>query len=135
MRVKPFRPVDISHGAPMGRRDGHIALDPSFKRLCACNGYGIGGYDTGGANWGLPQNIWCVWNAGEYETRKYLRADSREQAIKTATRNAIKSSYGERCVDYDPDCPTCQTWSEWDVKVKTCNWTHDNRWTTRHRRR
>ena len=84
MKVNPFRPVDARYGAPMGRRDGSTPISTT-KRLCARRGYGTGGYDTGGAYWGLPQNIWAVWNAGEYDTRKYVRASSRDEAMRTAS--------------------------------------------------
>jgi hypothetical protein len=83
MKVNPFRPVNCRYGAPMGRGRGSTPLTTT-KRLCARRGYGIGGYDTGGAYWGLPQNIWAVWNAGEYDTIQYFRASSRDEAIRTA---------------------------------------------------
>lgn len=83
MKVNPFRAVSTRYGAPMGRRDGPTPIDPD-KRMCARWGYGIGGYDTGGAYWGCPQNIWAVWNAGDPSTIKYIRADNRADALRKA---------------------------------------------------
>lgn len=25
------------------------------------------------------------------------------------------ADWGERCPDFEPDCPTCQAWSSWDL--------------------
>lgn len=85
MRVNPFRPVEIRYGAPMGRVGGRKAIDPT-KRICARWGYGCEGYDSGGAYWGTPQNIWAVWNAGDHETIKYIRASDRADALKQALK-------------------------------------------------
>lgn len=65
------------YGASMGRGsdfDGlrgkvhlrHVRLD-------------LGGYDKGGAYWGLGQPLWCAWND---EAEVFFRADSRGVAQK-----------------------------------------------------
>lgn len=89
MKVSPFAPVNCTYGAPMGRRDGREPVNPQ-RRICVRFQHGGDGYDRGGAYWGLPSNVWAVWNAGEPETIKYVRAWSRDAARSQATPTSEK---------------------------------------------
>lgn len=75
---KQFRDVNCSRGAPMGRSSGHF-LDPSAGkvRLFRVN-LNSGGYDDGGAYWGLGANLWCGIDAEG--RRRFIRAHTRSQA-------------------------------------------------------
>ena len=62
-RFNPFKPVNCTHGAPLGRPgdppcqyDGQSTL---YARHCGGDGY----YDRGGAYWG-HNDIWAVWTRG-----------------------------------------------------------------------
>ena len=35
----------------------------------------------------------------------------------TKVEEAITDYWGERCPDYEPECPTCQAWAEYDKMV------------------
>lgn len=80
---KAFDRVDSRYGAPMGRRDvGKIGF---FDNLCVCHQGGSDGYDRGGAYWGLPRNVYCVWVRGDgWNRRTYIRASSGADAIAKA---------------------------------------------------
>ena len=81
-RFNPFSKVSCKYGAPMGRRNR--GLEP-FGTLAAKHQGGCDGYDSGGAYWGLPCNVWAVWNKGlGFETVIYVRASSRNHALKVA---------------------------------------------------
>ena len=73
--------VACAYGAPLGRRSGALAdgeavtvrrvvLDP-------------GGYDSGGAYWGVGRDLWRVTGRESGESR-YVRAADRESAIREA---------------------------------------------------
>lgn len=73
---KQFSDVNCSLGAPMGRAaygdpNGHELFRLFKVQLDS------GGYDDGGAYWGLPNNIYCA--QGE-DFQRFVRADSREEA-------------------------------------------------------
>ncbi len=81
-RFNPFQKLSCRYGAPMGRYWGKI--DPQ-GHLCARHQGGGQGYDSGGAYWGTPSNVWAVWEYGKgSEGVVYVRASSRESAIKKA---------------------------------------------------
>ena len=81
-RFNPFPKVDGYRGSPMGRRDGDVRIDPGYPiRLSAKHQGGGEGYDRGGAYWGLPSDVWAVWETGKPDTVKYVRAKSREDAF------------------------------------------------------
>ena len=87
-RFNPFYSVPCRFGAPMGRRsywrDTEHWIDEKVK-LCATNQGGGDGYDRGGAYWGIPGNVWAVWQHGKGEEAVvYVRAQSREEAIRKA---------------------------------------------------
>lgn len=76
--VDPITPVSSRYGAPMGRpsRIG-LASDAGrlYLRRVPLNG---GGYDAGGAYWGLGAPLWvCMDQDGE---TYYLRARTRAAA-------------------------------------------------------
>jgi len=70
--------VSSQYGAPMGR-SSHGAVVPGQKvRLIQLN-IDSGGYDDGGAYWGLGKPIFMAWTEDtEYEG--YIRANSRKEA-------------------------------------------------------
>ena len=87
----PFKhKVDCSRGAPMGRVEGyfepglyfHQVLPPPNKTpmlyLCKVP-INSGGYDQGGAYWGLGEQLWCAWSETQ-DFIYYLRAGSQAKA-------------------------------------------------------
>lgn len=79
--------VNTKYGAPMGRREFNeksgISTIGSIQQLAM-----TGGYDSGGAYWGMPNNVFCAqykyFNKNtneEYYGRVFVRANSREEAI------------------------------------------------------
>lgn len=65
-----------SRGSNMGRRNTNPANPNSklyLKKLPLRDGY-----DSGGAYWGLPNNLYVAYDADE--TQIYLRASSRDEA-------------------------------------------------------
>ena len=70
--------VSCKYGAPMGR-SSHGSVVPGQKvRLIRLNIDG-GGYDDGGAYWGLGKPVYMAWTVdAEYEG--YIRANSRKEA-------------------------------------------------------
>lgn len=84
-QFNPFPEVSGRYGSPMGRRWDKASNLAGVKRLYARHQGGGGGYDKGGAYWGLPSNVWGVWareNGKVYCI--YIRANSRDQAIAIA---------------------------------------------------
>ncbi len=82
MRFNPFPDVSARYGAPMGRHGGNSANLQGVRRLHARHQGGGDGYDRGGAYWGLPSNVWCVWaHVGGAPCATYVRAASRDAAI------------------------------------------------------
>lgn len=85
--VKQFENVNCSRGAPMGRASfGTLseASDCSLKVFRVT--LNTGGYDDGGAYWGLPQdNLYCIEsiNMSDYY-RTFVRARDRAEAAALA---------------------------------------------------
>ena len=76
----PFRAVCGKYGAPMGRMsDPPHAFEPGAVLYARHQGGGDG-YDSGGAYWGTPGDVWCVWTRGG-EAVTYVRARSKGDAI------------------------------------------------------
>lgn len=78
-------PVNSVYGAPMGRRSspGGLALygvSRTYLRRVRLNS---GGYDRGGAYWGIGQPLWCLWgySADGDLVCEYFRAPSRAAAL------------------------------------------------------
>ncbi|WP_234049863.1 MULTISPECIES: hypothetical protein [unclassified Xanthobacter] len=74
----PAPPVNCRYGAPMGRRS-NAYLETCAGRLRLVRvPLDAGGYDKGGAYWGLGEPLYCV--ADQDGNTAYLRAKSREYA-------------------------------------------------------
>lgn len=85
MRFEPFPQVNSKYGAPMGRMPSSVdarTILAQQKTLYARHQGGSDGYDKGGAYWGFPMDVWCVWARVDGEVvYSYIRAASREAAI------------------------------------------------------
>lgn len=84
MTTNPTPRVDGKYGAPMGRRSDNLSgliVEPHEKVTLRRVPINSGGYDSGGAYWGLgaPLYWWCVTQEGE-ESSGFLRACSRAAA-------------------------------------------------------
>lgn len=56
---KQFPAVNSRYGAPMGRSESPLGETPKGIRLFKVR-LDSGGYDDGGAYWGLPNDLWCA---------------------------------------------------------------------------
>jgi hypothetical protein len=66
--------VSSKYGAPMGRDSS----EPSGKVRLQRVRLDSGGYDSGGAYWGIGQALWCAEDVDG--NRKFFRASDREAA-------------------------------------------------------
>ena len=66
--------VNGKYGAPMGRRSDHIDGKCHLQKITLDSG----GYDSGGAYWGLGEPLYCAQDSEG--SRLFVRANSREQA-------------------------------------------------------
>jgi hypothetical protein len=81
--------VPSKRGAPMGRSNSTTCVPPADQALFLVRVPFQGdAYDPGGAYWGLPSNLWCVFSpesatkGGPFEqTVIYLRATYPEEAV------------------------------------------------------
>lgn len=73
---KQFHDVSSLRGAPMGRADLHEP--PQSKVRLFRVRLDAGGYDDGGAYWGLGPPLYCATD--DYGFRMFTRAASREAA-------------------------------------------------------
>lgn len=77
--LNPCPPVNCRHGAPMGRHTGPDYLETGAGPLRLVRvPLNRGGYDRGGAYWGLGQALWYVEDVDG--NGQFLRAKSREAA-------------------------------------------------------
>ncbi len=79
--VQPLADVGSRYGAPMGRRGDVLDPDagrPTAKRVTLDSG----GYDAGGAYWGVGQSLWRVTDPDG--NTAFLRADNAGEAIREA---------------------------------------------------
>jgi hypothetical protein len=76
---KQFSDVSCKYGAPMGRReDGYLETDIArFVRLFRVR-LDSGGYDDGGAYWGIGTPLFCAID--DDGNRKFVRASHRTKA-------------------------------------------------------
>lgn len=85
--VKQFENVNAKYGAPMGRQSfGNIPDAPECSLKVFRVTLDTGGYDDGGAYWGLPQdNLYCIEsiNLNDYY-RTFVRARDRVEAAALA---------------------------------------------------
>lgn len=72
------------YGADMGRREQHAdnKAEPIKLRLARVP-LDAGGYDSGGAYWGVGQPLYCAWDE-ETELQIFFRASNREAAKRVA---------------------------------------------------
>lgn len=66
------------YGAQMGRHGGHPGNEPEGKLYLRRVPINSGGYDPGGAYWGLGPPLW--WYGDGADVSDYFRARSREDA-------------------------------------------------------
>ncbi len=84
MARNPTPEVNSQYGAPMGRRSDHLSaliVEPQEKVTLRRIRLNSGGYDSGGAYWGIGQPLfyWAVIQDGD-ESSGFLRARNREDA-------------------------------------------------------
>lgn len=77
--AQQFESVNCRYGAPMGRsEDGYLETDlRRFVRLFRVR-IDSGGYDDGGAYWGIGEPLWCAID--DDGNRQFTRATSRAKA-------------------------------------------------------
>lgn len=80
--MRPFeQKVSCKFGAPLGRGVGQFGLAyhfPKGERVhLARVRLDAGGYDRGGAYWGVGKPLFCMWND---DSEYYFRANDREEA-------------------------------------------------------
>lgn len=80
-RHPAYPPVPCRYGAPMGRRDQDPSPTPDQLHLVRVP-LDSGGYDPGGAYWGIGQPLFCAWTNEGF--RRYFRAPSRKAALAIA---------------------------------------------------
>lgn len=84
MRFNPFKRVNSTYGAPMGRHgdasDSWDGVGKLYARHCG----GDGCYDRGGAYWG-HSNVCAVWTRGG-EWCAYVGEHNPREAIATVRR-------------------------------------------------
>lgn len=84
MTINPTPPVNCRYGAPMGRQGTHWS-GPDWPVRFHLRKLPLdsGGYDRGGAYWGIGQPLWYACSEepldGEH-AELYLRASTRERA-------------------------------------------------------
>lgn len=80
--INPTPDVDCRFGAPMGRHTGPNYLETSAGPLCLRRvPIDRGGYDRGGAYWGIGTPLWYVED--QDGNSQFLRARSRDAAKAT----------------------------------------------------
>jgi len=78
--LDPIKPVSAKYGAPMGRHTGPEYIDPDagpiYLRRVRLNS---GGYDAGGAYWGLGKPLFCAQDqdGGTVMFRAYDRQEAK----------------------------------------------------------
>lgn len=78
MLINPTPDVSSRYGAPMGRRSfPYLATEAGRLHLQRVP-INSGGYDRGGAYWGLGAPLWCVMD--QDGNTQYFRAASRDAA-------------------------------------------------------
>lgn len=82
-------PVDCSYGAPMGRRTGPEFLDTSGKIYLRRIRLNSGGYDNGGAYWGLGQPL---WETQDQDGNGLIFRESDRESAKNHIRNLFPAA-------------------------------------------
>ena len=79
MTTNPTPPVSCKYGAPMGRHTGPHYLETCAGRLRLVRiPLNSGGYDSGGAYWGLGPPLWYAEDLDG--NSQFFRASTRESA-------------------------------------------------------
>lgn len=76
--INPTPDVSSRHGAPMGRRSFPYLATEAGKIHLQHVPINSGGYDRGGAYWGLGQRLWFAMD--QDGNSQYFRARDRETA-------------------------------------------------------
>lgn len=80
MTFNPTPKVNSQYGAPMGRRDNGAPAHVDGERLYLRHvPLDSGGYDSGGAYWGIGQRLYA-WSNAEGDRSGYFRARDRDAA-------------------------------------------------------
>lgn len=69
--------VNSKYGAPMGRRESNIKPTGRTVRLFRVR-LNSGGYDDGGAYWGIGEPLYCATDGAAY--LRFIRANDRRHA-------------------------------------------------------
>ena len=77
--MNQFPHVNCQYGAPMGRPSFGTPEHAEHKIRVFRVNLDSGGYDDGGAYWGIGQALYCATDGADY--RQFLRATSRLAAI------------------------------------------------------
>ena len=78
-RLNPTPPVSCAYGAPMGRRTGPDYLETSEGKIHLVRvRLNSGGYDSGGAYWGIGAPLWYAEDLDG--NCRFFRAASRDMA-------------------------------------------------------
>jgi hypothetical protein len=77
VEMPQFENVSSKYGAPMGRREYNGA--PQNKIRVFRVRIDAGGYDDGGAYWGIGKPLFCATDSADF--RQFIRADSRLSAV------------------------------------------------------
>ena len=85
MPIYKFKNVDSQFGAPMGRDSYNKPPTKARTVRLFLVTLDSGGYDNGGAYWGLGEPLWCALaredSTGEEQYRDFVRAPTRRQAM------------------------------------------------------
>ena len=89
MVMKPLSKVDCRYGAPMGRHGQTSEIEGGRYYLQRVR-LDSGGYDAGGAYWGIGQPLYR-WSHENDDECSYLRANSRDDA-KAQIRDVVPNA-------------------------------------------
>jgi hypothetical protein len=125
--MKQFENVSSRYGAPMGRSEsGYLETDePRFVRLFRVR-IDAGGYDDGGAYWGIGEPIYCAID--DDGNRQFVRAPSRTRAAlalgipSKALKNPLSNwaQYGMALIDGRAPMPSGITRADVIEWLKRC---------------
>ena len=82
--MSQFLDVTSIYGAPMGRVESSLRVLPQGKLRVYRVRIDSGGYDDGGAYWGLDAPLYCIED--DFNTRRFYRADDRSMAYRKFAR-------------------------------------------------
>jgi len=84
--MKQFAEVNSQYGAPMGRAEYNQPPTKARKVRLYMVTLDRGGYDDGGAYWGIGEQLWCAEaredSTGKEHYRAFVRAPNRRTAMK-----------------------------------------------------